>query len=294
MYDIIGDIHGKAEILRNLLYKLGYSKIQGYYQHPERKAIFLGDFINKGSGTKEVLDIVKGMINHEAAYAIVGNHEFYLIGYFTKNQQGEYIRPHTPENTEQHRATFEAFKGYEAQLHKYVTWFKRLPLYLDIGGCRIAHAFWHQKSIAYLQQNYPENCLSDRLLNNLKPNASKERDAVYELLVGLKLKLPDHAGGEAFKTKWWRLGESDRYFDLATRPDESKGKIIVPIHIDIAEYIYPQEEKPLFFGHYDLPGAPFLTGHNYCCLDFSLPDQDIIPAYRWHGEQQLKSTNIIY
>lgn len=294
MYDIIGDIHGKAEVLKDLLNKLGYSKTQGYHQHPERKAIFLGDFINKGNGTKEVLEIVKGMIDHQTAYAIVGNHEFYLIGYFTKNEHGEYIRPHTQENTEQHRATFEAFKGHEAQLLEYVAWFKTLPLYLDIEGCRIVHAFWHQKSIAYLQQNYPENCLSDRLLNHVKPNASKEWEAVYELLVGLKLKLPSHAGEEAFKTKWWRLGESDHYFDLAIRPDESKGNVTIPIHIDIAEYTYPQAEKPLFFGHYNLPGTPFLTGHNYCCLDFSLSNKEIIPAYRWNGEQQLKSSSIIY
>lgn len=294
MYDIIGDIHGKAEVLKNLLNRLGYSKVQGYYQHPERKVIFLGDFINKGCSTKEVLEIVKAMIDHSAAYAIIGNHELYLVGYFTKNRYGEYVRPHTPENTEQHRATFEAFRDYEAQLHEYVAWFKTLPLYLDIEGCRIVHAFWHQKSIAFLQQNYPENCLSDRLLNRLVPSASQEWEAVYELLVGLKLKLPAQAGGQAFKTRWWRLNDSDRYYDLAIRPDASKGNIKVPVSIDIAEYIYPQSEKPLFFGHYNLPGTPFLTGQNHCCLDFSLSDKEIIPAYRWDGEQQLEASRIIY
>lgn len=294
MYDIIGDIHGQAEALKNLLDKLGYNKMQGYYQHPNRKAIFLGDFINKGNGTKEVLYIVKSMVDHGAAYAVVGNHELYLIGYFTKNRQGDYIRPHTTENEEQHRATFEAFKNHESQLYEYMAWFKTLPIYMNLGGCRIVHAYWHQKSISYLQQNYPENCLSDRLLNNLIPDVSEEWNAVRELLIGVKLKLPASVGGEAFKTKWWRLNGSNCYFDLAIRPDESKGSVSIPIDIDIAEYTYPKNEKPLFFGHYNLPEEPFLIGRNYCCLDFGLPDREVIPAYRWNGEQQLISTNLIY
>ena len=41
-YDIIGDIHGHADELGELLEKLGYIKRKGYYQHREtdRMAIF--------------------------------------------------------------------------------------------------------------------------------------------------------------------------------------------------------------------------------------------------------------
>jgi hypothetical protein len=46
MFDLIGDIHGHAKALQRLLTELGYSnKKDGIYRHPERTAIFLGDFI---------------------------------------------------------------------------------------------------------------------------------------------------------------------------------------------------------------------------------------------------------
>ena len=46
MIDFIGDIHGHADELEALLQKLGYSKSAGVYQHPERKALFIGDKYN--------------------------------------------------------------------------------------------------------------------------------------------------------------------------------------------------------------------------------------------------------
>ena len=46
MCDLIGDIHGHADELVQLLEILGYRKPQGVYGHPERKVIFLGDFID--------------------------------------------------------------------------------------------------------------------------------------------------------------------------------------------------------------------------------------------------------
>lgn len=38
MYDLIGDIHGHADALQQLLKKLGYSRQNGVYRHPERQA----------------------------------------------------------------------------------------------------------------------------------------------------------------------------------------------------------------------------------------------------------------
>ena len=49
MFDIIGDIHGHADKLEELLNNLGYSKLHGVYQHPDnRKVVFLGDYIDRG------------------------------------------------------------------------------------------------------------------------------------------------------------------------------------------------------------------------------------------------------
>lgn len=51
-YDIIGDIHGHSNDLEKLLNKMGYSLSANgyyyYYSHPDRQAIFVGDYIDRG------------------------------------------------------------------------------------------------------------------------------------------------------------------------------------------------------------------------------------------------------
>lgn len=53
--DIIGDIHGFAEPLQDLLAKLGYSKSNsGSWKHPEaRQVVFVGDFVDRGHRSKK-------------------------------------------------------------------------------------------------------------------------------------------------------------------------------------------------------------------------------------------------
>ena len=75
MYDLIGDIHGHAAELVQLLETLGYSRRGGLYRHPERRIIFLGDFIDRGPQIRQVLEIVRPMIESESALAVMGNHE---------------------------------------------------------------------------------------------------------------------------------------------------------------------------------------------------------------------------
>jgi hypothetical protein len=57
-YDIIGDIHGHADPLQALLERLGYREVEGTYAHPDRKVIFLGDYIDRGPEIRKVLQIV--------------------------------------------------------------------------------------------------------------------------------------------------------------------------------------------------------------------------------------------
>ncbi len=76
MYDIIGDIHGHAEALKALLFKLGYNASGGVWQHPNRKVIFVGDYIDRGPAIRETLQIVRAMSENEKATALMGNHEY--------------------------------------------------------------------------------------------------------------------------------------------------------------------------------------------------------------------------
>jgi hypothetical protein len=71
MYDLIGDIHGHADELVRLLEVLGYENLQGSYRHPERKVIFLGDFIDRGPQIRQVLETVRPMV--EGGHALGSN-----------------------------------------------------------------------------------------------------------------------------------------------------------------------------------------------------------------------------
>ncbi|USE35456.1 metallophosphoesterase [Endozoicomonas sp. SCSIO W0465] len=94
MYDIIGDIHGRADELEALLLKLGYQRQGTVYKHPERKAIFVGDFIDGKGQHRKTVDICRSMVEQESALAVMGNHEFNAICYSIPDNTGDYLRHH--------------------------------------------------------------------------------------------------------------------------------------------------------------------------------------------------------
>ena len=84
-FDIIGDIHGCFDELLTLLDRLGYeieTRIDsdrglGYsVSHPEgRKAVFVGDLVDRGPGVVKVLKLVMSMVADGSALCVAGNHE---------------------------------------------------------------------------------------------------------------------------------------------------------------------------------------------------------------------------
>jgi protein phosphatase len=83
-FDIIGDIHGCYDELAALLRKLGYelddSGSPPRCQHPAgRKAVFLGDLIDRGPKIVEVLQLVMAMVGQGSALCVPGNHEAKLL-----------------------------------------------------------------------------------------------------------------------------------------------------------------------------------------------------------------------
>jgi hypothetical protein len=93
MYDLIGDFHGHADELVQLLATLGYQKSGGTYRQPERRVIFLGDFIDRGPKIRQVLGIVRSMIEEGQGLAIIGNHELNALAYHSEDPEspGEYL-----------------------------------------------------------------------------------------------------------------------------------------------------------------------------------------------------------
>ncbi|MFO0905078.1 MAG: polynucleotide kinase-phosphatase [Pirellulales bacterium] len=95
-FDIIGDVHGCATELETLLAQLGYAAEElslasdasavertwgtRVYRHPAgRKAVFLGDLVDRGPRVLDVLRIVRNMQLAGAALCVPGNHDMKLL-----------------------------------------------------------------------------------------------------------------------------------------------------------------------------------------------------------------------
>ncbi len=88
-FDIIGDVHGCFDELHALLDRLGYkvretpdaSSPHAFEVVPPagRRAIFLGDLVDRGPDTPRVLGLVMSMVQRGVALAVTGNHDAKLV-----------------------------------------------------------------------------------------------------------------------------------------------------------------------------------------------------------------------
>ncbi len=83
-FDIIGDVHGCYEELSTLLGQLGY-KIENGSDGPKatppdgRKAVFVGDLVDRGPRIPDVLRLVMRMVAEGTALCVPGNHDMKLM-----------------------------------------------------------------------------------------------------------------------------------------------------------------------------------------------------------------------
>ncbi|BBM83602.1 polynucleotide kinase-phosphatase [Candidatus Uabimicrobium amorphum] len=83
-FDIIGDVHGCIDELKTLLGNLGYTieKNDNKYsvKAPNtRKAVFVGDLVDRGPDSCEVLRLVMDMVAANVAICVPGNHDAKLM-----------------------------------------------------------------------------------------------------------------------------------------------------------------------------------------------------------------------
>jgi protein phosphatase len=110
-FDIIGDVHGCFDEAIELLGKLGYvvAKDDGRYKVSHsggRKAVFVGDLVDRGPNSPEVVRLVMDAVETGGAFCVAGNHDIKLSralrGRDVKVTHGlaeslEQLKPETPE-----------------------------------------------------------------------------------------------------------------------------------------------------------------------------------------------------
>lgn len=90
-FDIVGDVHGCFDELAALLDRLGYEPGEGGTpRHPQgRRAVFLGDLVDRGPRSPDVLRLVMDMVRAGAALCVPGNHDVKLM----RHLQGKQVKP---------------------------------------------------------------------------------------------------------------------------------------------------------------------------------------------------------
>lgn len=296
-YDIIGDIHGHFNDLQSLLLKMGYGQSEkGHYYHTDRQAIFVGDFIDRGKYSREVVQLVRAMQENGSAIALMGNHEYNAICYHTPKSDGGYLRPRTQQNIDQHEATLKSFES-DGFLNEALEWFKQLPLFYENEHLRVVHACWAPEQLEVLQAHFGGTQLKEELVENSATKNTALYEAVEIVLKGKELPLPE---GKSFfdqgkherkevRIKWWESNVGKSIKDLAVKSQDvmslSDAVKADPNHNSAG---YSPEEKPVFFGHYWLEEKePVLQASNVCCVDYSVANKGKLVAYRFDGEEEL-------
>ena len=141
-FDIVGDVHGCFDELRDLLKELGYpvdtDKLSA--AHPDgRKPVFLGDLCDRGNKITETLKLVMNMVKSGNALCIPGNHDVKLL------------RCLNGAKAQQTHGLADSVKQLEGQPEEFITELKEFldsligHYVLDDGKLVVAHAGMKEK-----------------------------------------------------------------------------------------------------------------------------------------------------
>ena len=303
MYDIIGDIHGQAAMLRKLLEKMNYSSHEGIYSHPDgRKAVFIGDFINRGPEIRETIRLIRAMVDHGHAYAILGNHEVNAILFSILNKKGKHINKKWSRLRFDLGLTFREFAPYPDEWESHLNWFRHLPLFLDFGSVRVVHACWQDQNICLLKnQLNGMSKLRKSFLKEILKKSSPTAAAFWRTCKGIDFQLPDDllifdesgCAHRSFRSRWWENPEGMTFKELSFESRFQLPAYSIPPELNMRREAYPSNAPLVFFGHYCITDRPNILKSNICCLDSCVSRRGKLTAYRWNGELELKKENLI-
>jgi hypothetical protein len=303
MYDIIGDVHGYASLLKKLLLQLGYSKTENGYLHTTRKAVFVGDFVNRGPEIRKTLRIVRRMVENGNALAIIGNHEINAITYYLKDKDGSPLIKSPGKNFLSLYKTISQFSEYQEEWKSHRKWMSELPLYLDLGAIRIVHACWSDPAIELIKNTEREEKSRNSIFRKTyKKPKSPLGKSVLTLTKGIDFKMPGDLkiinnkgiSPQSFRMRWWEDPAEKTFEEMSFEskfvlPNYQIPKQVVPQIIP-----YPDFAPIVFFGHYCRHDGPHIVKPNLCCVDSCVAGTKVLTAYCWNGENVLDPRNLVH
>lgn len=236
------------------------------------------------------------MIDSGAALSVMGNHELNALAFRTPDpsRPGEHLRPHNEKNSHQHAETMRQVPAGE--LTSYLSWFRTLPLWLDLDGLRVVHACWDEHMIGHV----PRVAVTDEFLVSACLPGGGLFGRVETLLKGNEAKLPegltitdkDGRRRSATRVRWFDDPTGHTYGSYSMEAVECDLPLPPPV-LDEA-LPYPNDAAPVFVGHYWLKGQrPELLRQNIACVDWSVAKGGFLCAYRWDGERELNAGKFV-
>lgn len=100
--DIVGDTHGLLNETIELLKSSGWVFKDFNFTHPDtsRKVLFLGDAIDRGTQSIELLQTIKNTVDNGVGYFILGNHEAKLMSVYQQYKKEGILRGRSISNSE--------------------------------------------------------------------------------------------------------------------------------------------------------------------------------------------------
>ncbi|PKH03104.1 hypothetical protein CXF72_07920 [Psychromonas sp. MB-3u-54] len=253
----IGDVHARHSKLINLLEVIDFDSNNSNSSAKNEQLVFIGDLIDSVpdcvSEHLTLLNHVESLVKSNHAFCLLGNHEFNAIGWATQKGQGNWARPHTDNNRNQHNAFLEAVEEGSKEHERWITWFKSLPLFLDFEAVKAIHACWDEQVIERIKPYLnPDNSLKEAHWLDAFDETHELFTLCETLLKGPERQLPAE---QAFKDK--------------------TGKIRTQKRIEWwADSAYKESIVPIVIGHYTLSGLPKALSQKVVCVDYNAAKGD--------------------
>lgn len=290
MLSVIPDVHADPQRLLDSLALINRGS----------QIAFLGDLIDSGKNVRHpsdraVLSMVRELVDNGRAVAIMGNHELNAILFHRSGPMGA-LRERNAKNIKQHWSFVADFGIGTPVAFEWTNWFlETLPLWREIRGLRLVHAYWSDRLIKTVAARRPDGYLHEDDLPEIAQGDSEFARAVKLLVSGPEYPLPadakiiDNSGHRRsdIRLAWWKSPPAtwkEAALSVANPAEIPDGP--VP-----SEYLHGIEAgtSPIVFGHYKIEGEPRLLDATAACLDF--PAQ---PCFlRWEGGQKIEEAQIV-
>lgn len=300
---VFGDVHGHFDTLIALLNKIGLD-IDCIPEDVE--LIFLGDLIDRGPKSADVVTLVKRLCEEGKARCLLANHEFNFVNFNTEAslESGVFRRPRKDKNLSEIAETWSSYringKHDSALMSEHVEWFKSLPVALELGDLNLVHACWHRPSLSQLSKVDDGYYLTEDLWNKAWIKGDPVFDAVEILCKGIEEELPnqmyffDKGGVKRTKARvcWWHINPQS-WSDYALAPG---------VDLNTLDGTPPNNHQhavnvPTLFGHYWRTGIPKIETKMASCLDYSVAafNPGYLCAYEFRaGDDCLRTSQLHY